>query len=259
MFAKEPWLKKKPNAIGWMCGQKRPYYGLVKAANHYKIRRKEGLPDWLIIADDDTYYNMEVFHESFRRRNASDFDVSVGCLIRLPAHTVRFSFPYGGFGSVVSRGSLEKLVRPIECPSSDDQAICDRLQENIVGELRYFRNGMSLIDLIHAYVSTERYRDVDRWSTGFCMHSDWVLGYFVNFYNVSRHVEDPDDELVPQARIEPFVKGSEYHYRQRRGLCKNEGACRQGDAVCHKAPVSWIEQETDRLRHLLPHRFRNAP
>jgi hypothetical protein len=257
LFAREQWLEKKANPTGWMCAQKRPYYGLAKAARHY-VRHRQDLPDWLIIMDDDTYYNMELFRDQFRRRDSSELEVSVGCLVRQPVHLVNLTFPYGGFGSVISRGSLAKLFRPIECPSVDnDQAICDRLEENIVGERRYFRNGMSLVELIHAYVSAERYRDVDHWSTGYCMHSDWVLGYFVNFYNVSRHVDNPYYELVPHARIEPFSEGSEI-YRRSEGLCKNDGVCREGDAVCHRTQASWMEEETNRLRQLAPHRFRNV-
>jgi hypothetical protein len=180
---------------------------------------------------------------------------------------VNCTFPWGGFGAVISKGSLVKLLHPIKCPSTDeDKATCDPVQENIVGELRYFRSGMSLLDLIYAYVSAERYRDVDRWSTGFCMHADWILGYFVSFYNVSRHVEDQNYELVPQARIESFVKGSGHEvffrgYSKKAApgsLCKNEGVCREGHVVCHKANASWIEQETDRWRQLAPHRFRDV-
>jgi hypothetical protein len=245
------YLKTLANPGGWICAQKRPHYGLAKAAKHYAKHRQEDLPDWLIIMDDDTYYNMELFYEYFWHRDASDLEVLAGCLMRLPGN---FTAPYGGYGSVFSRGSLAKLLLPIECPSADDQATCDRLQDNLVGELRHFRNGMSLIDLFHAYVSAERYRDVDRWSAGFCMHSDVLLGYLVNFYNASRHVADPNYETVPHARIEPFVKGSEVGH----GLCRNLGGCRKGTVVCHNAPAAWMEEETDLWRQLVPHRFRNV-
>jgi hypothetical protein len=257
----EDYLKTKANPVGWMCAQKRPHYGLVKAANHYKTQR-QALPDWLIIADDDTYYNMELFRGIFRHRDASKLEVSVGCLIRRSKFPLvgSFTFPNGGFGSVISRGSLAKLLRPIECPSADDvgeEMVCTQLEANLIGEGRHFRNGMSLVELFDAYVRAERYRDVDRWSTGYCMHSDWLLGYIVNLYNVSRHVDDPDYESVPHARIEPFVKGSVL-YRERDGLCKNEHVCREGLAVCHYAPALWMEEETDRCRQIAPHRFRNV-
>jgi hypothetical protein len=255
-FADVSFLKKKANPGGWICAQKRPHYGLSKAAKHYAKHPQEDLPDWLIIMDDDTYYNMELFYENFRHRDASDLEISVGCLIHLPLH---FTVPYGGYGSVISRASLAKLLRPIECPSADDQAICDRLRDNLVGELRHFRNGMSLIDLFHRYVSAERYRDVDRWSAGFCMHSDVLLGYLVNFYNASRHVADPNYEMVSHARIEPFVKGSEIKGSEMgHGLCRNKGVCPKGAEVCHYAPAAWMEEETDRWRQLVPHRFRHV-
>jgi hypothetical protein len=59
-YAKAEWLEKKANPSGWMCAQVRPYSGLLKAYKHYK-KSQQALPDYLIIIDDDTYYNMELF------------------------------------------------------------------------------------------------------------------------------------------------------------------------------------------------------
>ena len=74
------------------------------------------------------------------------------------------------------------------------------------------------------------------------MHSDWVMGFFVNFYNVSKHVEEKFYENVPQARMESF-KGS-HIYAKPTGYCKNnEGICESGAMICHKPSVQWVEKE----------------
>jgi hypothetical protein len=49
------------------------------------------------------------------------------------------------------------------------------------------------------------------------MHSDWVIGYFANYYNISRHVVEPYYADVPHARIEPY-KNSEI-YKKGTGFC----------------------------------------
>ena len=33
---------------------------------------------------------------------------------------------------------------------------------------------------------------------------DWVLGYFINYYNISAHVTESFYKDVPQARIESY-------------------------------------------------------
>ena len=102
---------------------------------------------------------------------------------------------------------------------------------------------MSLLDLIYSYVNTERYRDVDKWVSGFCMHSDWVMGYFINYYNASIHVAEEFYKDVPQARIEAY-KNSEI-YRKPTGFCKFEKECPKGAEICHKPPKEWMASETD--------------
>lgn len=190
MYARTPFLARKPNPAGWLCAIQRPYAGLRKAYLHYQQNRQL-LPDYFIILDDDTYYNMEIFQKNHETLNSSVPTVVAGCLVRQPVMQINFTFPFGGYGAVFSKGSLDYLFQPIMCmngivggdnfPSMvnhpNHEAICNQLSKDLFGELKYFQNGMSLLDLIYKFVNTERYRDVATWTTGFCMHSDWVMGY----------------------------------------------------------------------------------
>lgn len=174
-YARNKWLEKKENPTGWMCAQGRPYSGLKKVQRHYADTNEE-LPDFLIIMDDDTYFNMELFQQNFEQMNSSDPTYYAGCLIRYPIgpNEVNLTVPYGGFGSILSAGALRNLFHPIRCPTFGlatekeallNEATCNRLEEDNVWERHYFKNGMSLADLMYHYVSTERYRDVSSWTT----------------------------------------------------------------------------------------------
>ena len=256
-YGRVQWLQQKPNPVGWLCAIQRPYAGLRKAYMHYQKSRQE-IPDYFIILDDDSYYNMEIFQRNHEKLNSSEPTVVAGCLVRQPIHQINFTFPFGGFGAVFSKGSLGYLFHPIICPEIgngttpmianhvNSEGICSQLSRDVVGELQYFENGMSLLDLIYKYVNTEKYRDVNTWTTGFCMHSDWVMGYFVNFYNASIHTKDPYYKNVPHARIEAY-RGSEI-YARASGFYKNERNCRAGSEICHKPPDQWMERETKHWR-----------
>ena len=80
--------------------------------------------------------------------------------------------------------------------------------------------------------------------TGFCMHSDWILGYFINFYNISAPVKNPDHRKRGHARIEAY-KDSDIYSRSS-GVCRNQGDCPPGSDICHYASASWMEKETER-------------
>ena len=209
--------------------------------------------------DDDTYYNMDLFEQNFRGMNSSQDIFYAGCLIRWPIHEVNFTFPHGGFGSIFSRESLRNLFRPINCADSTNseysntQAICNQLAENTVGEKKYFANGMNLVELMYYYTATEKYRDINSWKSGYCMHSDWVMGYFVNYYNVSKHVDHPYYKDVPHARIEAY-KGSVI-YSKATGFCKNDevmkqqfSGCRWDVDICHRVSLGWMKNQAWRSK-----------
>ena len=131
LYARWPWLEKKANPVGWMCAQQRPHAGMMKVRNHYKTSGQD-LPDYLLVMDDDTYINMKTFEREFRgylarpRKDLSPPDkseplVMAGCLVKQPVKQLNFTFPFGGFGTFLSRGALEELYRPIYCdPAAPD-------------------------------------------------------------------------------------------------------------------------------------------
>jgi len=264
LYARWPWLEKKANPVGWMCAQQRPHAGMMKVRNHYKTSGQD-LPDYLLVMDDDTYINMKTFEREFRgylarpRKDLSPPDkseplVMAGCLVKQPVKQLNFTFPFGGFGTFVSRGALEELYRPIYCdPTAPDyrQALhedkCKQLDRDVVKEKHYFKDGMSIMELMHAYVTLPRYSDVHNWDVNnhYCLHSDHVFGVFLNFYNISQHVKDPWYRNVPQARVWSY-KDSEI-YDKPRGVCKNsltELGCKPGVEICHYATPQWMEFET---------------
>mmetsp|Transcript_3864 Transcript_3864/g.6378 ORF Transcript_3864/g.6378 Transcript_3864/m.6378 type:complete len:415 (-) Transcript_3864:217-1461(-) len=276
-YARTPWLGKKKNPTGWLCAQVRPYSGLMKVQLHYQ-RTGQELPDYLLIFDDDTYYNMEKFQMNFASFDSSIEKVYAGCLVRAPLHMVNFTFPFGGFGSILSKGALVRLFRRHQCPGlgggnyiyindgsiNDKESLltedssadfCSRLEQDNVGELKYFTNGMNLVELMYKYTNTEKYRDVNKWTrdSHFCMHSDWVLGYFVNYYNVSTHVTEPKFKNVPHARFESYKKSE--IYRRGTGFCRNDARCEKDTDICHRATPEWMEMETARLKLMAPDSF----
>ena len=300
-FANVPWLKSKSNPVGWMCAQRRPLHGLYKVLTDYSIRMSSStsnekekanntrstaadnvLPDYLILLDDDTYFNIEKFqqmlvsdqaalnakqyqyqHQHQRQQTVSS-DLSprvfAGCLVRYPIHIQNFTFPFGGYGTIFNRASLERLLRPMHCPQ--DTEFCTQLEENIWGEKNLFQNGMTLIELMQAFVSNMPFRDKARglWkgTDGFCAHSDWMVGYFVNFYNISSHtrtVVEPKFVNVRQSRMEPWHEST--IYAQKEGFCRNEDVdhCQPDDVTCHYMTTEAMINYTNIERTKWPHRF----
>jgi hypothetical protein len=99
--------------------------------------------------------------------------------------------------------------------SDDDfeRLACWRLAQNGAGERPLFQQGMTLIELMHAYTTAYPYLHADRWKqqqqddddgVGYCMHSDWMWGYFINVYPVSMHTsmdEGPFFQNVLEDRL----------------------------------------------------------
>mmetsp|Transcript_10990 Transcript_10990/g.20531 ORF Transcript_10990/g.20531 Transcript_10990/m.20531 type:complete len:637 (+) Transcript_10990:302-2212(+) len=159
-YASTSWLKKKKNPGGWLCAQKRFVAAFVKLLRGYHQGGEMavgGLPDYLIVADDDTYMNMEhiseyLIHNPYRLKNQKGIsndeiyvptpDVPVifaGCRTRAPTGDIKWTSPFGGFGIFLSKAALEKWTRPIHCHEDRDdvddgdaaaaefeQAICNK-------------------------------------------------------------------------------------------------------------------------------------
>jgi hypothetical protein len=92
---------------------------------------------------------------------------------------------------------------------------CRRIAEDNIGEGRLFTNGMTVLSLMQAYAKAESYLQQTTTTTtttgsnggpwiqsqhndanapprfGYCLHSDWAWGYFLNFYNIAIHSTEP--------------------------------------------------------------------
>jgi hypothetical protein len=64
-----------------------------------------------------------------------------------------------------------------------------------------------------------------------------ALGYFINYYNVSRHSGNSYFAAVAHDRMEDWLESG--IYRQATGMCLNVGVehCTQDSLVCHYIPA----------------------
>jgi hypothetical protein len=262
-FAKPKYLQDKGSVAGkWMCAQRRPIFGLYKAFQAYQ-GNVNNLPDYLIVVDDDTYFNLELFPSYMTDATPRAPRVTPGCLLRFKH--AKLTAPYGGMSTMFNRASLAYMMTPMFCPR--DTAFCQQVRGNQVGERHMFQNGMSLIDLMHTYVSSYPYREYRTWNEteGYCLHSDWAVGYFVNFYNASRHVTIPmlNDttfgHILPQDRMEAW-HGSWGYSHLGRNFCKNDGNkfCQPKSVVCHYISADRMAELNNAVKADTPNRFRQA-
>ena len=215
-FAKPEWLNRtKADPVGWICAQKRPMAGLYKALQFYNHANPiQELPEFLILMDDDTYYNMEGVSQGLQSlqkevfaSHGEDSFVVAGCVIRGRLKRFKWTFPFGGWGTIFSRGSLEALLQPMYCsdrsnetqteargsatvsarPSiqSASSSSCDKLTKDRLGEYQIYKPGMSLLEVMHEYVMKEPYLNHANWTLGFCLHSDWIWGCELAMPNAS--------------------------------------------------------------------------
>ncbi len=130
-------------------------------------------------------------------------------------------YPYGGWGTVLSRGALERLYRPLHCyfdaPSfggigmiggfgnTYEEHACSMLRMNMANERSFFVNGDTLADLM-VKIATGRHTTTFKPQstivggkedeilassrgrrTPFCYHSDWLSGYLFSHYVLMGH------------------------------------------------------------------------
>jgi len=116
--------------------------------------------------------------------------------------------------------------------ASYEKHACERLKsENaLLGEDKYFVPGMNLIDVWSALTKMDP----------FCMHADWIYGYFINYYRISRNTVhsnglnwfDDREGDFPDDRLHAIPANSEF-YRKEEGLCKYDGRCEKNATICH--------------------------
>lgn len=267
-FARIQWLEKKRNPAGWVCAQKRFISAFTKLMDLYINKnntQEEIFPDYLVIVDDDTYINIEhiknylLSKPSVKVPPPTEPVIFSGCRVRWPNHQVKFTFPWGGFGTFLSKGSLQRWVQPINCKFSYSNSSSNEFERNIcnkylkknsnhvnltyphsatIGEERYFKNGDSLNNVFSKFIRNEVV----------CLHSDWFYGYFSNFLNLSVHVnynfknstKDPtstaewfdkynNESIVPENRLHTIMESDVY--KKSEGLCGEP--CHNNSAICH--------------------------
>ena len=260
-YASVQWLRQKKSPAGWMCAQSRPAQGLYKVMQQYDQMGNDDelLPDYLIVMDDDTFYNMDVFTRHFASMNSSDPLAMAGCMIRSPIRTINFTIPFGGYGFIMSRGSLKMMRENIHCDQRPE--LCRVIMEDSqLGEAPLFREGMSLIELIYKYAIDQPFTNVKEWKTGFCLHSDWLWGYISNFYNLSRHVDDAMYNDVRHSRLHAYMESELYAGNLNnpgRRICdyQNEN-CNSFTEACHYIKPNEMRAVTDRIRARVPDDFK---
>jgi hypothetical protein len=224
----------KSNAFGWMCVQKRPMDGLYKVLSQYDYnadKDPEGLetfPDYLILMDDDTWFNFDQLLPALSSKVYPKVPAIVpGCLIKrhypLIAAGINFNYPWGGFGTIISRAAIVNLVHPLECPGRDN-SICNLITMNRMGEKALFEEGMSILDLMYKFTFDQPFSKASNWNqVGFCFHSDQALSFFLQYATDQQWTE-----VFPNSTIGRGDKSSWG------GLClKQKANCFPDDVLCH--------------------------
>jgi hypothetical protein len=207
---------------GWVCAQRRVGRALFWLKKLYAMR-KDDLPDYLLLVDDDTYFDVVSFEEYVVRKklDPSKTEMHGACLFQRSGY-IKWSFPYGGFGTVFTRASIERMLRPIHCQNAtagDDfiQGCCQSLKKNRIGERAVFQEGMSVLDLFHVYSALRM----------FCIHSDWLTGYIANFYGLSERDADTEGDEDREMRMYGMAVWPDQ--------CGNMTmVCVDGSDVCHR-------------------------
>jgi len=223
-------LKLKEHPAGWLCAQKRA----LRVLYEWHATATD-LPDYLILIDDDTYMDIAQvteYLETVYQRN--DPVVMAGCLIRF-TDPDGLTLPWGGWGTILSKATLERLQTPLSCQAPATlfaQESCAQLERNGFYEKQYFQDSMSLLDLMHAYSTQQSFVNHAQWNdtSNFCMHSDWLWGYFFNYYPVAMPTGRPDaavSGIASYRRSEFFARKQAAPVQTRMAL---EGQCRYGQS-----------------------------
>lgn len=257
------------NGAGWLCAQQRVAVALETLGRFYRrelLVDSNVLPDFMFLQDDDTYYNM-VRMESFLQDKDPSIPLAESpCLLQRMHESDSFSFPWGGFGFILSRGAVANLIQPIYCNATThafdefERNVCSRLEDDILGERRYFHDGMSVSDLMGAQVRNNLFthfsRDNSNWS--YCLHSDWTVGYYVNYYYISSHIKGEEFADMPALRIESTLGE---HWNPNQGNCEFDSvdSCSEAAHVCHRQTANSMtrHQTKEIARKQAPGVFRN--
>ena len=172
---------------GWVCAQRR--LGRALGWLHALYHNSQDIPDFLTIVDDDTYIDQQAVLSYLQREagNGKGSLARAGCVFERNGDTIPFALPYGGFGLFLNGDAVVQLSTSIYCDGANrDNEVCATLRLNSIGEFDVFTEGMTLFELFARFSST----------VNFCMHSDWLSGYIVEFYLRRIGRNDPAANLV---------------------------------------------------------------
>ena len=226
-FRKKFLTDKGSDPVKWLCAQRRPMAGIVQLLRSYSSTDDDddAMPDYLAVVDDDTYLNVDVLQAHLQPPSSKrQRYVGAGCQIQMTTNYRTYTAVYyvGGSGVVMSRATIQQLLKPIDCSADRDpqQAnICDQIQnKHLIGEHLYFQNGMSLLDLMEARAKAERFTLHQNWTKGFCFHSDFYFSIWVELYPLST-----------QPYVEPIRRESSLIYHKNDG--HNPGRATHGDCL----------------------------
>jgi len=279
-YASARWLAKKQNPQGWLCAQTRPAQAYYDTVRKYQSNEME-TPDYLVVMDDDTYMNMDIFQDYFTRNDDDRRDLYsnssipmaiAGCMVRSPVRDIHLTIPFGGYGMILSKGYIQRTITPIHCndlnsAASDadiaDTALCRVIRDvSPLKEAALFSDGMTIAELVYVYATNQPYPEYKKWKVGFCLHSDWMWGVITNFYNISRHnvANNPHFHNIPQERMEAYF-GSELYAgnlkQGGRGNCDHQRSyCHSLSPVCHYTSPEQMHRLAERSRERNPTNYK---
>eukprot|EP00980_Cylindrotheca_fusiformis_P014784 scaffold4026_cov117-Cylindrotheca_fusiformis.AAC.19 len=244
-------LEANSNPVGWLCAQSRPLHALFQIQKQY---HQQILPDYMIIIDDDTYYNMHKFEKHFTVKGASKARAIAGCRIKF---SLQFSAPLGGFGLILSRAMLQEIMSPINCPPlNSSDGICGRLALNSIGEFPVFQSltSGSLVEMMKRYADRSLYRDHEQWTTGYCFHSDWATGYLVYLLDkqLGTYNSHPRMRSVFNMRFNFATSPL--------NICRYESdKCTAQSEACHYVQSETMSMVFEEQKRLFPDEFDDMP
>merc|ERR1719410_863927 len=214
------YLSRKKDPRKWLCAQSRLILGLGKLAKEYKRKTKTDsikrvLPDYLIMVEDDAYMNMHLFEDYVKEKNNS---------IHIP---IAYSGCYenlllqlGGFNLILSRGILERLIKPLSCFMNDhpkhkgsqpewEKSVCKTLENNLLGEYDTFYHGMSLSDIAYEIAS----------KSNFCMFAGWFMKYLISEFSLSIPNKDTGKHIHPYFESENCANNGDLYCKSFSRVC----------------------------------------
>ena len=245
------YVMPRQNPAGWVCAQRHVAKSFIKQVGKYT---SETFPDYLMIVDSDTYLDIdqltkELFEQPYQVPSHDEPVIWAGCKMNFgnlkenPKENVAFTTPYGGFGTMFSKGSLMLMNKPLHCsellaPSEYERHICNKYKQKAkfsypasatIGEEHFFSSGDSITDVFRKYLEEIK---------PFCLHSDHLYAYLAIYLKLSRLPVVGDTRHSTWGGNFEFnrlhsIMGNEVFFDDGE-TCSNDGSCGSNAIACHK-------------------------